>query len=553
MRFDSIVALSLVLSVVAPAAAAFAAPPPPADVQALLDRRVAQAPQTGIIVGIVDGDETTVYKAGTAANAAPLDEHTEFEIGSVTKTFTATILASMVLDHTVDLHDPVQRYVPAGVHVPSRGGKQITLLTLATQHSGLPRLPANMAPKDPNDPYADYSFANLYAFLNGYTLPRDPGATFEYSNLGISLLGDALANRERASYGDLVRARVLAPLGMNQTFVVTPGARISRMATPHDADGVVVKPWTFTAIAPAGAISSDLADMLRYVRCNMGSGPLARACLFAQQPRDTFPGNRIGLVWWTGAMRSIVHHGGDTYGFHASVAISSDHRRGVVVLANGGGSVDGLAVHLIDAAVPFQQTTLPAEIALTSQQLDEYAGAYANGSTVYTIKREGDQLLAQISGQQFARIYPSAKDHFFYKVVDAQLDATRDANGKVNAFVLHQDGQKIVFVRSGMTVPTLPPESATSPPEVALDAATLDGYVGQYVAGAGAAFVIARTTDGISVQLTGQPAFPLYASAKDHFFLKVVEAQIEFQRDATGTITGLVLHQDGRVLTAARQ
>ncbi len=537
-----------------PGAAFAAAPPSSAEIQTLLDQRAAGAPGTGIVVGIVDGDTTAIYKAGTTGTAAPLDEHTQFEIGSVTKTFTATILASMVIDHSVALSDPVQRYVPGNVHVPSRDGKQITLLELATQHSGLPRMPSNIEPKDPNDPYADYSLAQLYAFLNGYKLPRDPGAKFEYSNLGLGLLGDVLASRAHTTYAQLLRSRVLEPLGMNDTAIVAPGDRPALMATGHDADGDVVKPWSFAAIAPAGAIRSDVVDMLRYVRCNMGQGPLASTCLFAQQPRDTFPGNRIGLVWWTGAVRPVVHHGGDTTGFHASVAISPDHRRGVVVLASGGDPVDGLATHLIDASIPITVSDSDAVASLDPSQLDDYVGTYKGEGVVYTVKRDGERLMAQISGQPFARIYPSSKDRFFYKVVDAQIDFTRDASGKVNAIVLQQNGQRGVFVRPGMTAPTLtPPPVATMPPAVVLDAATLDSYVGTYVAGAGAAFTIARTADGITVQLTGQPAFPLFASAKDHFYLKVVPAQIDFQRDANGNVTGLVLHQNGNNVPATKQ
>jgi len=553
MRVRSIPALVLAVLVVAPLAT-FAAAPSSGDIQALLDQRVAAAPGTAIVVGIVDGDTTQIYKAGTTGTAAPLDEHTEFEIGSVTKTFTATILASMVLDHSVALSDPVQRYVPANVRVPSRDGKPITLLELATQHSGLPRMPNNFDSHDPNDPYADYSPAKLYAFLNGYALPRDPGAMFEYSNLGVGLLGDALANRAHTTYAELLRSRVLRPLGMDDTAIVASGEHPAGMAVAHDADGDVVKPWTFDALAPAGAIRSDVADMLRYVRCNMGEGPLARTCLFAQQPRDTFPGNRIGLVWWTGAVRPIVHHGGDTLGYHASVAISPDHHRGVVVLTSGGDPVDGLAIHLIDASIPVAVPESEAVVSLDAHQLDDYVGTYAGEGTIYTVKRDGDRLMAQLAQQQFSRIYPNAKDHFFYKVVNAQIDFTRDASGKVNALVLHQDGQRGVFVRPGMAAPSLPPAAAaTYPPVVALDAATLDSYVGTYLAGAGAAFTIARNADGITVQLTGQPAFPLFASAKDRFYLKVVPAQIDFQRDANGNVNGLMLHQNGANVPAAKQ
>jgi CubicO group peptidase (beta-lactamase class C family) len=170
-----------------------------------------------------------------------LDAHTLFEIGSVTKTFTATILSTMVLDGTVKLNDPVSKYLPAYVHVPARNGKQITLLNLATQHSGLPRLPTNMDPQG-SDPYAHYSTRDLYVFLNMYKLARDPGQSFEYSNLGVALLGDALANREHMSYAQLLQARVLGPLGMTETATVLSPSEQMRFAAGHDADNDPIAP-----------------------------------------------------------------------------------------------------------------------------------------------------------------------------------------------------------------------------------------------------------------------------------------------------------------------
>src|SRR5204862_268966 len=126
--------------------------------------------------------------------------NTLFEIGSMTKTFTATNLADMVARGEVRLDDPVAKYLPDSAHVPSRNGKQITLVDLAIQSSGLPRLPSNLAPRDPGNPYADYSVQQLYAFLAAYQLTRDIGATSEYSNLGVgrAATGPSAASTRRA-------------------------------------------------------------------------------------------------------------------------------------------------------------------------------------------------------------------------------------------------------------------------------------------------------------------------------------------------------------------
>jgi D-alanyl-D-alanine-carboxypeptidase/D-alanyl-D-alanine-endopeptidase len=556
-------ALGLLLALLSPPAisaaqtAVPAAPAPVATTDSItlaLQERVASAPGTGIVVGLIDHGKTTLYQAGTTGGAAPLDEHTMFEIGSVTKTFTATILASMVLDRSVALDDPVAKFLPKNVRVPARGGKQITLLNLATQHSGLPRLPDNLNSPDGADPYAVYTLQDLYHFLDGYKLPRDPGASFEYSNLGIGLLGDALALRAHTTYPALLRARVLAPLGMNDTTIGLSPAQQSRFAVGHDADGTPVKPWTFQAIAPAGAVRSNLDDMLKYLRCNMGRGPLARACLFAQRPRDTFPGNHIGLVWWTSDGEHFIHHGGDTAGYHAAVALTADRERGVVVLTNGGRpGVEDVAFHVLDPAFPLTRDS--TAVPLDEATLASYVGTYEAKSAgiVFTIARAGAGLTAQIAGQPSARIYASAKDKFFFRVVEAQIDFTRDESGKVNALILRQNGQTLVAVRPGAVAPPATAVQPSYPPVVALDAATFGEYVGTYAVAPGVAFVVRRTADGIEAQLTGQPFFPLFASAKDRFYYKVVPAQIDFQRDAGGHVSGLTLHQNGHDVVAAKQ
>lgn len=520
------------------------------DLQRLLDQRVKDSPGVGIIVGVVDHGKTTVYKAGTSGTIRPLDEHTLFEIGSVTKTFTATMLASMVLDHSVRLDDPVRMFVPATVHVPSRNGNSITLLNLATQHSGLPRLPTNLNPVTP-DPYANYTIANLYQFLNSYALTRNPGAQFEYSNLGIALLGDALANRTKVSYSQLLGSRVLTPLGMGETTTSPTQDRLSRMALGHDEDGNPVKPWRFQAFAPAGAIISSLDDMLKYLRANLGQGSLGKACLFAQQPRDAIPGGRIGLVWWIGNTTHVIHHGGDTVGYHAEIAIAPDHTKGAVVLTNDGAwRVENLAIHAVDAAFPIP--TPRTVVHIDPATLGSYVGTYNISGFTFTITLSGDKLMARLTGQEAARIYPSAKDHFFYRVVDAQIDFTRDADGAVNGLVLRQSGNNTTFVRTGTTAP---PSGVVEsyPPVVTLDPQTLKEYVGTYASASGYRFAVTLQGDVLLVQLAGQPAVQVFPSAKDHFYYKIVDAQIDFERGTNGLIKNLVLHQGGVTISADRQ
>src|ERR1019366_6479772 len=156
-------------------------------IRAILADRIDTLHQNvGIVVGIVDanGRRFVSYGNFSVKDQRPVGNDTIFEIGSTPKVFTSTILADMVQRGEVSLDDPVAKYLPADVKMPQRGGKQITLVDLATHTSGLPRMPSNFAPKDIGNPYADYTVANLFQFLSTYELKRDIGSPLEYSNMG---------------------------------------------------------------------------------------------------------------------------------------------------------------------------------------------------------------------------------------------------------------------------------------------------------------------------------------------------------------------------------
>ena len=162
------------------------------------------------------------------------DADTVFEIGSITKVFTAIVLADMVERDEARLDAPVRELLGPDASLPSRDGIEITPLHLATHSSGLPRLPDNLDPADLANPYADYTEADLMDFLSSHDLTRRVGESVEYSNLGAGLLGHALAVRAGADYETLVTGRVLDPLGMTDTAVaLSPSAR-GRLATGHD-------------------------------------------------------------------------------------------------------------------------------------------------------------------------------------------------------------------------------------------------------------------------------------------------------------------------------
>jgi CubicO group peptidase (beta-lactamase class C family) len=242
-------------------------------IREILVKRVDQQKQAvGIVVGIGEPNGRRVVAYGNLANGdpRPLDGDTIFEIGSVTKVFTSLLLADMVNRKEVALDDPAAKYVPGNVRMPERSGKAITLHDLCTHTSGLPRIPSNFKPQDPHNPYADYSVDDLYQFLSGYTLPRDPGSEFEYSNLGGGLLGHVLAYRAGTDYVSLIRTRITEPLGMLDTGIALSSSMQQRMATGHSGMLAPTANWDLPTLAGAGALRSSANDMLTFLEALLG-------------------------------------------------------------------------------------------------------------------------------------------------------------------------------------------------------------------------------------------------------------------------------------------
>lgn len=523
----------------------------PDRVEQAISARIAAGEYPAMVVAVVDRDRSHIYGFGKLDSGNVPNASTLFQIGSVTKTFTATLLAEAVNTKAVALDTPVTNLLP-DFKLPSRNGKQITLGELATQFSGLPRLPGNLKPADDRDPYADYSSDRLKEFLGTYALPRDPGDKYEYSNLGFGLLGYALAQRAHVSYAAMLKSEILRPLGMSSSSATLDERLNSNWATGRDEQGKASKPWRFEALAGCGAINSTAADMLLYLEANMGrrKGALRDAMQLAQTPRRDVGGNaRIGLAWMTRHDKDgdVVWHNGMTGGYASFIGFTANRQHGVVILTNAQRSVDdlGFATLLPDAPLaPVQKQT-----ALAPVQLDAYVGQYqlAPGFILHVF-RDKDQLQAQATGQGAFPIFPSAVDFFFAKVADIQIDFKRGTDGNVDSLVLHQSGHETLASKLGGKAV----EKVSGHSPVPLAASTLQQYVGRFQLAPNAVFTITLDNDQLKAQLTGQSTFPVYPSAKDEFYYTVVDAQLSFERDAQGKVVALVLHQNGTNQRAAR-
>lgn len=431
------------------------------DVQAIIDARVEAELAPAIAVGIVRKDGTKeFYFAGTlhAGGTKEVDEDTIFEIGSISKVFTTLLLAQMEEEGDLELSDHAQAFLPAGVTMPkakasdAQAGetppKHVTLEHLATHTSGLPRVPNNFKPSDPSNPYADYTFQQMYDFLSNSELEQEIGGQPVYSNLGMGLLGHALERESGKNYDTLLVTRICRPLGMRSTNTKPRRLDQARVAGAHQ--GVTpVSGWDIPTLAGAGDINSTINDMLVFTAANLGQidTPMANAMRRCHAPRVK---GKIGLGWQLSGTpdTQIIWHNGGTGGFASFMGFRPDTGEGVVVLSNGSyRGVDRIGFHLLNEDNPLDEFQKPAEI--DASILEDYVGTYALAPKAkFTIKIEDDRLMARLTGQPFFPVYPVSTDRFAYRVVDAQLTFLRDRKGKVDRLILHQNGAHQEFKKT---------------------------------------------------------------------------------------------------------
>ncbi len=266
-----------------------------------------------------------------------------FQIGSVTKVFTSLLLATYVVEGSLELHHRVDELVPDLSGAPVGAA---TLEQLATHMSGLPRIPRNLwkrALLRHPDPYADLDHARLMSSLA--TTGLRPKARPAYSNLGAGLLGDALATWAGASFDDLVRDRICRPLGLSSTTTHPPAEPPGH----HRRGKQYPTTWHFDALAGAGALWSTATDLQRFLAAQLDppTGGLGDAIRTTHEVR--VPGRRLdqclGWVRLHGKDGAMLWHNGGTAGYRSFVGVQEGSA--VAVLTACDRSVDGVGIRLL--------------------------------------------------------------------------------------------------------------------------------------------------------------------------------------------------------------
>lgn len=440
----------------------------------------------GLVIGIVDDHGSRIVSYGKMDNGTDrdVDGDTLFEIGSITKVFTALLLQDMVERGQMKLEDPAQKYLPDSARMPTYQGKEITLLHLATHTSGLPCAPDNQSPatwRNP-DPQDSYTPRQLYTFLSNYQLSRAPGTKEEYSNLAMQLLGQLIANKAGKSYQELVLDRICGPLGMNDTRITLGPEFKSRLAIGHSMPGARAPNMNFV-LPGAGGLRSTANDLSNFISAYAGlrSTPLDSLMQKALEFHPVESGGKLMLAW--GGNNALFGHSGGTYGYKAIINFAPKQRRGVFVLSNCRDSaiVDALVGPLWDGQSPQPKSTVSVDPAVYAR----YEGRYApkTGGCCF-VRHQAGRLLLQWMG-------PSGKRFPSYEVFPQSEFVFRNGFWGVEATffpAIGHDPAKLVLASlgaySGLNEPIIlmrvGAQAPATPALVRPDSQTCAGFVGEY-------------------------------------------------------------------------
>lgn len=481
----------------------------------------------------------------------PIQPDMVFELGSITKQFTAAAILMLQERGKLSLDDDITKHLP---DYPTHGQK-ITIEHLLTHVSGIPSYTG--LPEWATRWREDLTVQQMIDLFKDKPLEFAPGEKWSYNNSAYFLLGAVIEKVSGKSYEDFIEQEIFAPLGMKRSSYGHQTEVVPGRVTGYDkteAGYNVAEYISMTHPYAAGSLLSTVDDLALWDRALSNGTLLKKESLermFTPAKLKSGLSTKYALGWgvWDADGTRVIEHGGDIFGFSTDLLRIPDQRLLVVVLSNNPAQ-EPRPDHLV-YRVALRALGKPFEdrkgMTLDPAALDEYVGVYRfDEKLTRSITREGDKLFSQRSGGSKQEIVPTSRDYFFYPNSDSRLHFRRDAQGRITGLdFLQRFGPDGVAVKTDETLPAERQEAKVDP-------ALYDAYAGVYELTPVFRLTVTREGDHLMTQATGQPKLEIFPESETKFFLKVVDAQIEFQRGPDGKVTGLTLYQGGREMPAKK-
>jgi len=476
-----------------------------------------------------------------------------FELGSMTKQFTAVGILMLMEQGKLSLEDDLVKFLP---DYPTAGNR-ITIRNLLNHTSGikdytnmpewLPLLRKDMSPSE------------LIDIFKNQPADFKPGERWAYDNSGYILLGAIIEKVSGETYPDFIQKHIFEPLGMKNSYYGD-----NQKIIPGRVEGYSSRPEGFSKAAylsmtqpyAAGSLMSNVDDLLLwdealYTEKLVKQSSLKKAWTPSVLSNGIDTGYGFGWAIAEYASHRVIAHGGSINGFATDAIRLPDEHVYIVVLSNNESYSSEDAAIKIMGLILNKPIENPIPIHVAAESLEPFVGVYRiDENTERIVTREGDKLYSQRTGGERNELIPYAPAEFFLSGELTRFRFARNTAEKVIAM------ERLEVINYGpheiaqRTDKPIPKEREA----VAIDPQIFDAYAGQYEVAPGTILSITREPSGhFFAELTGQQKFEIFAQSETKFFLKAVDAQLEFQKDPAGKVTEVILYQAGQAIHCKRK
>ncbi|NSW93122.1 MAG: serine hydrolase [Bacteroidales bacterium] len=489
------------------------------------------------------------HKAFGMANLeldVPMKPDMVFRIGSITKQFTAVAILQLMEQGKLKLDDEITRFIP---DYPTHGHK-ITIEHLLTHTSGIKSYTS--LPEYLTFSRQDLKPEEIIDIFKNKPMDFAPGTRWSYCNSGYFLLGYIIEKVSGKTYREYIEENFFKPLNMTSTCYGDDSKIIKNRASGYQPSGDKTVNSDFVSMLipySAGAIQSTVGDLFKWNQALHSYKVISKESLEKAHTEYKFPGGEgagYGYGWFISQLQGSrsIEHGGGINGFLTHSVYLPDEDVFVAVFSNTTGKSPEM-VTLKMAASAIGKPWKPSEIQLDEKILDEFTGVYENEEgTQAVVSRTDKQLSLTRPGGSAREINPYEKDKFYIKDTFITIEFVRGSDGKVSKAVLNDRGNVSEWKRTD--------KKPVTRKEIQLSETILSQYVGEYQLGPGFTLVVTRDGNRLFAQATGQEKVEIFPESETKFFLKVVDAQLEFVRDASGNVSKAILYQGGQKFEAVR-